>query len=211
MEGHMADNAPTGVTVTPKFRMLFPNLFEARAVQRNGKDTGEAKYSLAMLFDASEQADGIKQMKHLAAKVAKERWPNRDLGELTFPFKDGAKEKQKAESKNKNGDFYEGMVVLKAASKFQPGVVGPNKQEIMDTKQIYSGCYGYAEINFVAYDGVGANPDGVTAYLNFVMKAKDGDKLVGRSAADAFAGIEGSVSSEDPTAGQEDLDDEIPF
>ena len=201
------------IVVTPEFRMVWPNLFEPRAFMRDGKPTGEPKYGLTMLF-TKEDISGLKQ---IAAKVAHAQWPGRDLKELKFPFKNGdalakaSVEKDKAADKTpRDVSFYEGKVVVKTSSKFAPQVYGLDRKEILDPKRVYSGVYGYAELNFVAYPGVAGGQDGVTCYVNFVMISdRKGDRIAGRSVDNVFAGIEGSDTSAD--VGDDTLDDKIPF
>ena len=198
----MTETQPN-IVVTPEFRMLWPNLFEPRAVKIKGRETGDPKYGLSMLLDPSEIGD----LKTAAKAVALAKWPGRTLTELHFPFADGDKLAAKQEELGRDGKFYAGTVVLKASSKFKPVVVDTKRKDIIDHTRLYSGAWGYAELNFVAYDGVGQNPDGVTAYVNFVMKSRDGDRIAGRDAAGVFAGIQGGET--EPTATE--LDDEIPF
>ncbi len=198
----MTETQPN-IVVTPEFQMLWPNLFEPRAVKIKGKETGEPKYGLSMLLDPAEIGD----LKAAAKMVALAKWPGRTLSELKFPFSDGDKLEADQTEKGRDGKFYSGKVVLKASSKFKPVVVDTHRKDIIDHSRLYSGAYGYAELNFVAYDGVGQNPDGVTAYVNFVMKSRDGDRIAGRDAAGVFAGIQGSEA--EPAATE--LDDEIPF
>ena len=192
----MANSNPNDLIITPEFRMVFPQLFEPKPVVVKGKEVGDPIYSLLMMFEPS----AIKPVKEKAAEVARQKWPNRDLTELNMPFQSGDEQAKNAAAKDKDGSFFEGMQLLKTKSKFQPGVVGPNKQEILNASDIYSGCYGYAEVNFVSYDGISNNPDGVTAYLNHVMKSRDGERLAGRTAKDVFSGIEGGESDYDPTS-----------
>lgn len=195
--------ATNEIIKTPEFRVLFPNLFEPTAPPgKDGKPQGEPKYSIVMLF--SDEA--IKPITEAVKQVAKQAFPNQDLSSLHLPVKRGSEEKQKAEKKGKNGDIYDGSWVVKASSKFPPGVIGPDKGEVW-SKDIWSGTYGRAELNIVAYDGVGANPDGVTCYVNFYMKTRDGERLAGRTAQDVFADVEGGSTSEDPTGsgGDDDL------
>ena len=198
----MTETQPN-IVVTPEFQMLWPNLFEPRAVKIKGKETGEPKYGLSMLLDPAEIGD----LKAAAKMVALAKWPGRTLSELKFPFSDGDKLEADQTEKGRDGKFYSGKVVLKASSKFKPVVVDTHRKDIIDHSRLYSGAYGYAELNFVAYDGVGQNPDGVTAYVNFVMKSRDGDRIAGRDAAGVFAGIQGSEAEPATT----ELDDEIPF
>ena len=199
----MATETQPNIVVTPEFRMLWPNLFEAKRVKIKGRETGDPKYGLSMLFDPSEIGD----LKTAAKDVALAKWPGRTLSELKFPFADGNKKAETSEKDGRDGKFYLGTIVLKVSSKYKPVVVDTHRKDIIDNSRVYSGCYGYAELNFVAYDGVGQNPDGVTAYVNFVMKSRDGDRIAGRDAKGVFAGIDGG--EEEPKSTE--LDDEIPF
>lgn len=203
----MTEQATNEQIVTEEFRVAFPNLFEPSAPVINGKAQGEPMYSVVMLFDSE---DKVKPLKEAAVRVAKAKWgENVDLKSLRFPFKRGDEEAKKASQKGKDGSFYEGTTVLKANSKYAPGVVGPDKQDLLDRQAIYSGSYGRAEVNIVAYDGPGDAPDGVKAYINFYMKTRDGQRIAGRTAKDVFSNVEGSSTHEDPTGG--DLMDDIPF
>lgn len=199
-------NKPDGKIVVGPFRGVFPTLFEPKPVKINGKAVGDPVYGLTMLFDPGD----LEPLKAKAIEVAQQTWPGRSLKELRFPFVRGEVEKAKAEKKGKDGSFYEGKVVVKASSKFQPGIVGPDRNPIVNPSDVYSGAFFYAEVNVVAYTDPRGEQDGVKCYLNFVMKFKDGSRIAGRSAADVFAGISGGTSDYDPTA-DDGGDDEIPF
>lgn len=209
-EGTISLSAPTTLT--------FPNLLEARAVQVKGKASGEPKYSSNFEFDAD--SDDLKALKAEAAKVARAKWPGRALAELSFPFTNGDKLADKAKAKGKDREFSRGKVVLTSRSKYQPRLSFVEGGAIKDLegdaiaahgrRVFYSGVQALAQFNFVAYEGVGANPDGVTAYLNMVCSLNKGTKLAGgASASEVFKGYIGTSSAEDPTGA--DLDDEIPF
>lgn len=199
------DTKTMGIVVTPEFRMVWPNLFEAKPFMRNGKAVGEPKYGMTMLFEPGPELD---EFKKIAGKVAKAKFGTIDG--VTFPFKKGDAEAEKAAAKGKDGSFYKGLVVVKTSSQFQPQVVDDQSQPIIDHGKIYSGCYGFAEVNFVATEIT--SDDGVkryvTAYTNFVMKSRDGDRIAGRTAKDVFKGIKGKEVDFDPSAS---MDDEIPY
>lgn len=196
-----------GQIVTPEFRFLFPNLWEAKPFMKNGKPAGSPVFGTSMLFVPAV----IAPLKAKVIEVALAKWPGRNLGAevaantFKLPFHVGDKLAEKAAAKGKDGAFYKGTIVIKATSKFQPQVLGPDKNELLDKSKPKSGDYGYAEINFVAYDGVSGGSDGVTGYLNFVMVSRPGDRIAGRDAKSAFAGISGGSSDHNP------LDDDIPF
>jgi len=191
---------PDGKIVFGPFRGVFPNVFEPKPVVIKGKPTGDPIYGITALIEPGD----LEPLKAKIGEVARAEFGNTDLRELKLPFVKGEVEKQKAEQKGKDGSFYEGMVVVKATSKYAPGVVGSDRQPIVNSSDIYSGAYYYAEFNVVAYDTPQAR--GVKCYLNFLMKIKDGKRLAGRSAADVFAGISGGTSDYDPTADGDEIE-----
>jgi hypothetical protein len=202
----MAKQMASEKIVVGEFTMVFPSLFEPRKFKnRAGQETGEAKYGLTMLFPMGSPA--IQQIKEALLRVAQAQWPDRKAADLVFPLKSGDKEADRILAKNASRTeeqvkFYRGHAVMKASSKYAPGVVGPNKQPLLDPKAVYSGCKGYAELNVVAYEATkDGDKDGVTCYVNFVMKSGDGPRIAGRDASSVFAGIQGGTSDEDPTVG----------
>lgn len=199
--------------------MTHPNLFVARAFGQKGKETGEPKFSANFIF-AADNPD-LAAMKQAAAKVARARWPSRDLKELKFPFSAGDKINARRTGKGKKADEHiVGKVVLAGRSKYEPRLAMLDSGRLVDLEgpareankgRFYPGVEVLAQFNFVAYDGVGANPDGVTAYLNMVLSTNKGKKIAtGASAAETFKGYAGHSTTEDPTGGDA-LDDEIPF
>ena len=196
-----------GRVVTPEARLIYPHLFKPHQMTMNGKPKGDPRFEVELLFDPSS----IDAMKQKALAVARAKWPGRELSQIRFPFKKGEAIKAEREAKGKKGfDYYNGMISLRASSTHKPKVVDHQGEEILDEGRVYGGCYGYAELNFVAWDGNGDNiPDCVTVYLNMIMKSRDGERLGGgRYPKEVFSGVIGKDSQEDPTAG---LDDELPF
>lgn len=220
----MSDDKTAGFyTLTAPVVSTFPNLFEAKQfVGKNGKPNGDPKYSINLLNDA-DSAD-LHAMKAVAKAVAKAKWPNRKLSELIFPFSSGdeAADKRKAAGKD-DGEYSRGKVILTARSKYQPllGLIAGGKivelstddLKAMHKDKFYSGVQVFAVLNFVAYDGPGNNPDGVTAYLQQVLSTGKGERIGGgqRSIAETFKGYVGQISDKNPLAGGEDDGDEIPF
>lgn len=70
-----------------------------------------------------------------------------------------------------------------------PQVVDINRQPILDQSQVYSGMYGYVNINFFAYMATGRK--GIGCGLNAVLKTRDGEVLGGSRVTvnEAFADI----------------------
>ena len=189
--------------------LAHPSLHEARPFGKKGKETGEPKFSANFVFPPDHpDFAGLKQV---AIAVAKARWPDRSPKELKFPFVDGTKqaEKRKEKANKDDGEYQRGMIVMAARSKYEPRLAGIENGKVVDyvgpariaaKSKFYFGVEVLAQFNFAAYDGVGANPDGVTAYLNMVLTTNKGKRLTSAaSAAETFKGYVGSASPEDPT------------
>jgi len=80
---------------------------------------------------------------------------------------------------------------------FDVTVIGPDKQEILDTKELYNGCVCRAVITLNVYKS-GKN-EGVNFYLNAVQKIRDEDKLGGGGSSynDMFETVTTVVEEED--------------
>jgi hypothetical protein len=216
----MADEVKSGslYNLTEPVQMTFPNLMTPKAFGAKGKESGEPKYSANFGFKL-DSAD-LKAMKARCAQVAKAKWPGRDLKELVFPFTAGDKLADKAKAERKDREFYRGLVILAARSKYEPRLSGIENGVAVDYEgdarkaaagKFYPGVFVLAQFNFVAYPGVGRNPDGVTAYLNMVFTTGKGTRLsTGQTAAEVFKGYVGHASSEDPTVVAADEGDEVP-
>ncbi len=222
----MAQNETTGIyQLTTPVTMTFPNLMEAKAVMLKGKATGDPKFSANFEF-AADHPD-LQALKAKAVEIARAMWPNRDFASdvaannFSFPFTNGDKLADKAKAKNKDREFSRGKAVLTSRSKFEPKLAVLENGKLVDYEgdrralaknKFYSGVLVLAEINFVAYPGVGQNPDGVTAYLNGVVSLNKGDRVAGGSSlAETFKDYVGHATDVDPTAGAGNLADEIPF
>jgi len=216
----MSDDKDGGIyNLTSPVQSAFPNLIEARAVGKKGKEVGKPKYSLNFCFP-SDSSD-LAALKALAVKLAKEKWPGVDIKTLRFPFSSGDKLADKAKAGGKDAEFYRGKAILVSRSQYEPRLSGIENGKVVDYEgpariaakpKFYNGVEVLAQVNLVAYDAVGEDgKPGVTAYLNMVLTTNKGAKLSGgASAAEVFKGYAGSVTTEDPTDDASD-DDEIPF
>lgn len=198
--------------------MAHPNLFVAKAFGTKGKETGEPKYSANLVF-ASDHPD-LPKMKAMAIACAKAQWPGVDLKGLVFPFGSGTKaadkraEERKKAGKEPDGEYQRGCAVIAARSKYEPKLAVIKGGQLVDyegdarkavAKDFFFGAEVLAQINFVAYKGVGRNPDGVTAYLNMIVATGRGKRIAGggQSASEVFKGYVGQTTTEDPTGGDE--------
>lgn len=186
-------------------RFSFVNVFEPKADL-----SGRMKYSAQLIIpkegqilgqDAKNVVDKIHQAVMDAADkaVAKGKLTKQQITSSKFkkPLRDG--DEAYEDNPEQNGAVKD-CWYLNASNTTPPGVVDRQAKPIMDKEEFYSGCYGYADIQFFGFNQAGNIGVGVS--LQNVMKKKDGDRLDGRqSAEDAFANVK---DSDDDT-------DDVPF
>ena len=101
------------------------------------------------------------------------------LSVIKTPLRDGDVERPDDEA-------YANAYFLNANSATKPGIVDANRNDILDSSEVYSGVYGRASINFYAFNSNGNK--GIACGLNNLQKIRDVEPLGGRmSAADDFA------------------------
>lgn len=153
--------------VTPKARMAFPELLEAKK-DLNGREV----FSVTLLIPNT--AD-IAELKAAVEEAALAKWPKKETWQklgIRFPFIDGnTKGKIDADGNFKTYKGYENCVVLNVKRSLKSGapiVVGANPQnEIKDPTEIYGGRWCRAQLNAYTYDQAGNK--GVTFGLNMVQ------------------------------------------
>ena len=159
-------------------RFSFCNVFTPRRAQ-NGE---EAKYGVTLLIP-KEDKDTLRSIKE-AMTAAKEAYMSRkDAKKLPSNLKhtlhDGDGERP---SGGEFGPECKGHWVLTVNSKEPPKVVDRYRKDITDQREVYSGCYGRAVIDFYVYSNSGNT--GITAQLLAVMKLKNGEPLSGKVVTD---------------------------
>lgn len=219
-------------TATQPGIITYVNVVTPRAFKgKGGKDTGEPKFDLN--FETPADSPDLIAAKQLAVSLAKAKWPGREIvpyiskpgyqnprDALMFPFRKGDELADEAVAEGKEREWSRGRGVIIARSKFRPSlsvvlngrVSDINKEDekavAAASQYFYPGVEALVQFNFVAYDGVGNNPDGVTAYLQHVFSFNRGERVKAgggtRSASDVFGGYIGITSDTDPTAGQRD-------
>lgn len=220
----MANEELSGVYDTTAPVLMFqPNLFTPKAFKGpNGKPNGEPKFSAN--FGLQPTGADLAGMKEIAKALAKAKWPGRSLKELVFPFKNGDELADKAKAKvdakvakARLADYYRGLVILPARSLFAPRMAAIVNGKLVDFDEVtilqnknrfFFGGEVYAQVAFKAYEGVGANPDGINAYLNQILATGKGTRIGGSSVAENFRRYVGTMSAEDPTqaGGGDDID-----
>jgi hypothetical protein len=163
--------------VTGLVRFSYVSVFEPKKMEGDA----EAKYSVSLIVPKKDKETVAKI--HKAIEAAKEagkagKFGGRVPANLKSPLRDGDEERADDEA-------YAGAWFLTANSKTKPGLVDASLNEILDSNELYSGCYGKASVTFFAFNTNGNK--GIACGLNHLQKIKDGEPLGGRGrAADDF-------------------------
>lgn len=173
--------------ITPKFQVAFAKVWEP--------DEETEKYKLCMVFDVSEDLAAMKALasETFAEYAGAKAKPSRKVFKsgdayVDSKLEDAEDDQERKEIEEKYGNF-RGKVMVNAASKFAPGILGPDKQDILDKKDFYNGCFARAAITAYGWEYQGKK--GVSFNLNNLIKVGDGERFGGAVAAtDDFAEIE---------------------
>ena len=175
--------------MTPKFRVSFPYVFRPAKPMKQGD---QEKYSITMLFQKGED---LSVLKKAATEVLTEKfgadqskWPKG----MRNPFKDqGEKEYE---------GYEPGAIFIRASSFQRPGLVDQKKNDIIEDRDFYPGCYARATVRPFWYDKLGNK--GISFGLQNVQKITDGDPLGGRTkATDDFEAVVDETASEADQSG----------
>ncbi len=168
---------------TGKARASYVNVF----TPQEPVGGGEPKYSVTLLIPKTD----VTTLNAIYAEIerAKQEGVSRVFNgtmpaNVNLPIHDGDGLKQNGEP---FGEECRGCMVLRTSSKNQPTVVDINVQPILNSRDVYSGCYVRASVDFFAYNQGGNR--GISCGLNAVQKIEDGEPLVSRvTAQEAFGG-----------------------
>jgi hypothetical protein len=166
----------TTKVVTGKVRLSYVHLFEAFS----NIEGQEPKFSCVILIPKSDKATVGKIQR--AIEAAAENGKNK-----VFNGKVPANLKTTLHDGDEEGDLernpeYEGHYFMSVSSKTKPGIVDKDVNPILDSTEVYSGCFARVSINAFPYS-VNGNK-GISFGLNHVQKLADGDYLGGRSKAE---------------------------
>jgi hypothetical protein len=173
--------------ITGVVRLSYLHVWEPASVQ----DGGPKKYSASLIIPKSDKATikAIQNAVAAATEQGKAKWGGKIPPKIKLPLRDGDEERP-------DDPVYAGAYFVNASSNSAPGVLDPNKNEMIDKTQLYSGCYGKVDINFYPFDTQGNR--GVACGLNNILKVKDGPALGGKEAAKVvFADVEVPTDDED--------------
>jgi hypothetical protein len=215
--------------------LTHPALTEARQFKRDGVAVGKPKFGASFMY--APESEEYKELKRIAARVARKQWPDCDLKTIRFPFRDGTKIAEERKATNAkhaaNGqdllpdaEYCRGKALVKASSLFPPklgGIVNGKAVEYEGEAAIakygerfYFGAealitYVFKALSITDTDAAGDKIEKrfVAAYCQEVVVTGKGAKIRsgGKSLAERFAGYKGGVTEDDPTIG----DDDIPF
>jgi len=189
---------PLGPTdcLTPVFRASYLNAFEARSAD-SGNPNEKKQFGVEMWFRVAEVCDErlkdqpivkiddlVKAANAAAAEkcgVDANKWPKG----LKNPMKKGET------LTGKNGTLVGGIVMRTSRKESfgRPVVVDQSVKDIIDQKQVYSGCYMRAKVHAYAWEHP-TGGKGVSFTLDMLQLMQDGEPLGNRmEAADAFEPI----------------------
>lgn len=164
---------------TPIFRISYPNLFQARKNDLNGK----MEFGCVAVFDKAADLTGMRTAATAACEekwgADKAKWPAKVKERFKSVFrKNEDKWKEDSNGNKVEADGYPaGGVFVNLKTEKQPGVVDAQVKPILEPRDLYAGCYCLAACNVGVYDQ-GGNP-GFSFYLNHIQKVRDGEPLGG--------------------------------
>lgn len=189
----MAEKNNDNQMVTGVVRIAWPHLY----VPTKQPESDKESFSCALLIPKSD-AETIANLKRCREAAIAAKWG-------TAPAR--------LKSTIKDGDEYEeeemkGHLVLNVGSKYQPGVVDRRGQAIIDSTEVYGGCYVRASLRSYGWEHA-TGGKGISFGLNHVMKWEEGESLGGFSTpADDFAGlIDPNASTGSGSSSSSDLGD----
>ena len=156
--------------ITGNVRFSYLNVFKPKAITEGQ----EAKYSVCLLIP-KEDKNTLKKIKAAieaeTAAGAAEKWKGKVPANLKTPLRDGDAELADEYPEYKN------MYFLNAKASKKPILLDEVKEEILDQTELYSGCWGRANISFYSFDVNGNR--GIAVGLNALQKKRDDEPLGG--------------------------------
>lgn len=192
-------NTDPTLVITPSGMLSFPHFFTPKPRAENG----EAVYSGVLIFDENAQkSEGYKRVRAAVMAAIREKWPSKAddanfVKSLALPFRNGAEKSQYT-------GYGEGKVFISAWTKFQPGIIDRNDQDITVASDVWSGQMARFEVKAFAWEKSGKK--GVSFALNHVQITKQNmPRIDGRSTA---KGAFGKVAID---VADDEMMDEAPF
>lgn len=162
----MATSNATKV-VTNKVRLSYCHLFEPYTSFENQP----AKYSTVILIPKSDTTtiNAIKRAQKAALELGK---AGKFGGSIPKNWKNTLHDGDEEADLDKNPE-YAGHMYMTISNNQRPGIVDQNVQPILDTTEVYSGCYARVSMNAYPFNAQGSK--GVSFGLSHVQKIADGE------------------------------------
>lgn len=172
------------LVITGKSRFCYLNAWEPRAKEGSDKKV----YSVTLVFPKSDTetfknvTNAIQEAYENGTDTLKGNGKNVPaIDAIKTPLRDGDEERP-------DDEIFAGCWFINATSMYKPGVVDKDLNVIVDPDDLYSGCYGRAQISFYAYNRQGNK--GIACGLRNLQKLENGEKLGGAtSAIEAFKNV----------------------
>lgn len=187
-----ANGARATKVVTGVVRLSYAHLFEPFSPN----EEQDKKYSTVILVPKKDKktiAD-IERAQQAALEAGKDsRFGGKIPRNWKNTFRDGDTDDAVDHETNPE---YAGHMFMTVSSKTRPGIIDRQKMEILDSSEVYSGCYARISMNAFPFNTQGNK--GVSFGLNHVQKVRDGEMLGGRSRAeDDFEELDEEDGDED--------------
>lgn len=152
---------------TGEVRFSFVHVYEPHAFENE-----PPKYSVLCLLPKSDTKT-LAKIKKTIETVRNSDAGKKNLkgirGEVTF-LRDGDEERP-------DRPEFAGMYFFNASCKDQPLVIDAEKEELIDRRKLYSGCYGRVSIDIFSYNSHGNR--GISTGLRALQVLRDGEPLGG--------------------------------
>jgi hypothetical protein len=173
---------------TPKFKMMWPHLFERGDKVGSPKGAQDGDYEVTAFIPKTADISGLKRLVKSAmvakfgAEPGQPTEPNKKKVPLKFktPIKDGDAEMRKDKDGNAVPKAEGCWIVRMAAKKIKPAIVDADRSEVLNPEAVYSGRWAKALVDAYVYDNSGST--GVSLGLQAVQLL-DHDTPVGGGAS----------------------------
>jgi hypothetical protein len=171
----MASN-PDLKVVTGKVRLSFAHVFEPYSPDPDQ----EPKYSAMLLIPKTDKVTLGKLRK--AQQAALEQGKSSKFGgSIPKVWKNTLRDADEEMDTDERPEMA-GMMFMTVSAKTRPGIVDQNVNPILDSTEVYSGCYVRVSLGAFPYNTQGSK--GVSFGLNNIQKISDGESLGGRAKAE---------------------------
>jgi hypothetical protein len=173
----MAKASEAVKVVTNEVRLSYVHLFEPYS---NDPDKDKS-YSCVLLIPKSDKVTmrKLRAAQQAALEDGKAKFGGKVPKTWKDTIHDGDEEADLDTNPEYEGNYY---MTVSAKAAYPPGVVDRRLNQIIDSTEVYSGCYARVSLAAFAFNTQGNK--GVSFGLRNVQKLRDGEPLGGRSKAE---------------------------